>query len=100
MSKESRQKKEVRRAKKALRHAVKRNSSEYVQKRIKLHMDAVAAGKPPPGCPERTANRRVSQEQQHRAAAIKTVAAAAAAPVVAPSAEFSPRIKIEQSTPA
>lgn len=98
MSKESRQKKEVRRAKKALRHAVKRNSSEYVQKRIKLHMDAVAAGKPPPGCPERTANRRVSQEQQHRAAAIKTVAAAA--PVVAPSAEFSPRIKIEQSTPA
>lgn len=99
MSKESRQKKEVRRAKKALRHAVKRNSSEYVQKRIKLHMDAVAAGKPPPGCPERTANRRVSQEQQHRAAAIKTVAAAAA-PVVAPSAEFSPRIKIEQSTPA
>lgn len=91
MSKESRQKKEVRRAKKALRHAVKRGGSEYVQRRIKLHIDAVAAGKPPTGSPERTANRRASQEQQRRVAAIT----AAAAPIVPPSAEFGSRIKIE-----
>ena len=87
MSKESRQKKEVRRAKKALRHAVKR---------IKLHLDCVAAGKPPPGSSERTANRRLSQEQQHRAAAIKV----AAAPAVAGPSPGGVKIDLTQAQSA
>ena len=96
MSKESRQKKEVRRAKKALRHAVKRKRSAYVQARIKLHLDCVAVGKPPPGSSERTANRRLSQEQQHRAAAIKV----AAAPAVAGPSPGGVKIDLTQAQSA
>ena len=55
--KEIRQKQEVRRATKALRHAVKRKASEYRVSRIQGHINAVKSGKAPMPIPQRAENR-------------------------------------------
>ena len=60
----------VRRMAKALKHAKKRNRSEYVQDRILRHMKAIKEGKLPEVHPERVAFRRaaVAAAEKYKAA--------------------------------
>ena len=67
--KEVRQKRAVQRATKALKHAKKRNASEYRVSRIQAHIDAVKAGKPPVALAARGAQRTEDKARKQEAAA-------------------------------
>lgn len=63
-TKTARMNKELRRCRRALRHAKARGASEYRLKRIQHHMDAVKAGKKPQALPERVRYREEGRRAQ------------------------------------
>jgi hypothetical protein len=64
--KAARKNQELRRAKRALRHAKARNRSPYIIKRISAHIRAVENGEKPQAIPERVTYRVLGKEARER----------------------------------